>query len=88
MHSEFTELARALRERRLASKSKGHILKHSQIQPANRMRTLGGHAPSSPWLTPIRGDADEIIGVKVHCTCGQEIHVYFEYPTEEPPPAA
>ena len=83
MDDQFIDLAKALEARQLRARKKGNIFKSDEIRPVDRKRIIGDACEKTPAIEPILDDNQEIQGIVVTCSCGQKIHVYFEY-QEEP----
>ncbi|MDQ7062614.1 MAG: hypothetical protein Q9P90_00040 [candidate division KSB1 bacterium] len=79
MDDQFIDFAKVLAARQLKARKKGTIFKSDEIRPADRKRIIGDTRETTPAIAPIFDDNQEIQGVVVTCSCGQKIHVYFEY---------
>ncbi len=82
MDDQFVDFAKALAARQLKARTKGNILKRDEIRPVDRKRTISEDGDRAPSVTPILDENQEIQGIEVTCSCGQKIHVYFEYQEE------
>ncbi len=82
MNDQFIDFAKALAARQLKARRKGTIFKSDEIRPADRKRIIGDACENTPAIEPIFDDNQEIQGIVVTCSCGQKIHVYFEYQEE------
>lgn len=79
MSHNFIELDKALSlKNSLRAQSKSTILKKNQVRLSEKPLKLGEEKKASPQVEPILKDG-QVEGVKVTCSCGEIIHVYFKY---------